>query len=554
MTARLIALFLVASAGSLHAQPVATRSPSVDGVKLEIDDCPKPDESLTREQLVQRGAERYYRGSTLYLQGDYTGSVRELVGAYCTVGPSFYTILKDIGQSYERLLEYEKAIGYLQRYVDTMPPDAKRANDCDVDPQVDKQNTIRRIEVLKRLDAHVFVETTPPDAQITIQNKERRVALGPSGNEIKIVGGGKYEMIVEKVGHQTQRREIELKIGKPHTYYFELKKLEGRLSIQTTPADARIFLDKRFVGVGRAAENLPATTYQLLVEAPGREEFTGPIEVLPNQENRLNIQLVPKPQLGRRQLIVYGGIGGAIATGTMLFAFEDTAIAGIGSVAGIGAGILGTYLYLPDDLQLGTSNLTITTSVAASAAGLATTYLFTDDEAVLNPVFGASLIVGAGAGYMFGERTKISPGDAALLNSTMLWGTAAGVGFAVSFGAGNELSAGLVLSGLGMGTIGGLVMTRYYDISRTHAALIDVGGVAGLIGGLAAEGLAYREEERSEEHAANFALGGMAIGLIVAGVFTRNIDDAKVPVTPTLGTATDKDGATTRTFGFGGVW
>lgn len=543
-------LLLVTAANLALAQPVAS---TFVELRLDIDDCPKPDEGLTREQLLARAAERYDRGSTLYLQGDYTGSVRELIGAFCTA-PSFYTILKDIGQSYERLLEYEKAIAYLQRYVNAIPPDAKRGSACDVEPAADKQNTLRRIEVLKRLDAHVFVETTPADAQVTIQNKQRRIAVEKSGKEIKVVGGGKYDMIIEKVGHQSQRREIDLKIGKPHTYFFELKKLEGRVSIQTTPADARIFINERFVGVGRAVENLPATNYQLLVEAPGRQELKRPIEVLPNQESRLNIKLEPKPQLGRRQLIVYGGIGSAIATGALLFAFNDTAIAGVGSLAGIGAGLLGTYLYLPDDLPLGTSNLTVTTSVAGGAAGLATTYLFSDDVAVAQPIFGASLLAGASAGFYFGQRTKISPGDAALLNTTMLWGTLAGVGFAVTFGAGHQLTAGLVLSGLGMGTLGGLLMTPYYDISRTHAALIDVGGVVGAIGGLAAEGLAYRGEQRSDEHSANFALGGMTVGLILAGVLTRNFDDAKLPITPSLGTVTAKDGAQTTTFGIVGNW
>lgn len=552
---------VAALAVSAHAQPApapAKLSLAPTGIPeampLEVDDCPKPPEGLTQAELMKRGGERFDRGNTLYLQGDYVGSVRELVGAYCTV--PFPSILKNIGQSYERLLEYEKAIGYLQRYADAITPETRRESDCAVEPMADKQNTLRRIEVLKRLDAHVFVETSPPDAQITIQSKERRVAYGTSGKEL-LVGGGSYEMIVEKVGHQTVRRSIELKIGKPYTYYIELEKLEGRLSIQTTPADARIFLDKRFVGVGSANEALPATSYQLLVEAPGREEYKETIEVLPDRDNRLNIQLEPKPQFARRQLIVFGGIAGAVATGSMLYAFEDSAIAGAGSLAGIGAGILGSYLYVPDDVPLGTANLTITSAVATAAAGLSITGAFTEDPGIIEPVFGASVLLGAGAGYYFGQRTKISPGDAALLNTTMVWGAAAGVGFAVSFGAGQELTSGLVLSGLGMGTIGGLVMTNYYEISRTHAALIDVGGVIGAIGGLAAESIAYRDDEnaqRSEEHAANFALGGMAIGLIAAGIVTRNWDEPKLPIAPTLGTAKDASGAATTTYGVGGRW
>jgi hypothetical protein len=530
------------------------RAQQVVDVKLEIDDCPKPDKALSDQDLRKRGSERYERGNTLYLQGDYLGSVKELIGAYCTI--PFPVILRNIGQSYERLLEYEKAITYLQRYADTITPKTPRESDCAPDPMVEKQNTLRRVEVLKRLEAHLFVETSPPEARVSIMARERRAAYGESGQDI-LVGGGTYEMIVEKVGHKTEKRTIEVKIGKPYTFYVELKKLEGRLSIQTTPADARVFLDKRFVGIGRAVEDLPATTYHLLVEAPGREEHQETIEVLPNRENRLNIELRPKPQFARRQLIVYAGIGGAVATGSLLYAFEDTAVAGVGSIAGIGAGLLGSYLYLPDEVPLGTANLTISASIAASVFGVGTTLAFTDDPAIMEPVLGASLIVGAGAGYLFAERSKVSPGDAALLNTTMLWGTAAGLGFAVSFGAGRELTSGLVLSGLGMGTIGGLVMTNYYDISRTHAALIDVGGIVGIIGGLAAESLAYREDQntaREEEHAANFALGGMAIGLILAGVFTRNFDEPRVPVTPALGTTKNTDGTSSMTYGLQGVW
>ena len=57
----------------------------------------------------------------LYLQGDYDGAVRELV-VRATAWCRFYTILKDIGQAYERELDYEQAIGYLERYVEAVPP------------------------------------------------------------------------------------------------------------------------------------------------------------------------------------------------------------------------------------------------------------------------------------------------------------------------------------------------------------------------------------------------------------------------------------------------
>lgn len=523
--------------------------------ELEIDDCPPNDPALTQDQLRQRGQERYERGSTLYLQGDYQGAVRELVGSYCAT--PFYQILKDVGQAYERSLDYEKAIGYLERYVDAVPADAKRGRACDPDPQVDKENTIRRIEVLRRLTARIFVETTPPGAAVTIFSKQRKEAEGKAGEELQVLGGS-YEMVVASPGRVTERRPIEVKIGKPYTYYFALRELEGRLSIQTSPGDARVFLDDRFIGVGRADEKVASKKYTLLVEAPGRVEDKRVIEVLPNQTSRLQIELQPRPRFARRQLIIAGGIAGGFATGSLLYAFEDTGVAGVGSLAGVGAGVLGSYLWLPEQVPLGTSNLTITSTIATTIGGFAGALLFTDDAGIIEPIVGASTFAGAALGYYAGARTRISPGDAALINTNLLWGTTAGLTFAISFDAGRQLGAGLTLSGLGMGAISGILMTNYFEISRTHAALIDVGGVIGVIGGLAAESIAYQNDQdtaREEEHAANFALGGMAVGLIAAGILTRNLDAPKVPpMKPTLGRITDSAGTSSVSYGFSGVW
>ena len=134
-----IAVVVAALASRAHAQPApAPRGPDSTSAPapaaaaapdtgyvgreitpLEIDDC-KPTE-LTPDEVTRQGAEHYDRGETLYHQGDYEGAVRELVYSYCLV-PAFYTILEDIGQIYERNLDYEKAIGYLERYVRAVPP------------------------------------------------------------------------------------------------------------------------------------------------------------------------------------------------------------------------------------------------------------------------------------------------------------------------------------------------------------------------------------------------------------------------------------------------
>ncbi|HEY5950266.1 MAG TPA: hypothetical protein VIV40_32455, partial [Kofleriaceae bacterium] len=131
--------------------------------------------------------------------------------------------------------------------------------------------------------------------------------------------------------------------------------------------------------------------------------------------------------------------------------------------------------------------------------------------------------------------------------------------FVGSFGAesSQKIGAGIVLSGLGMGTLGGVLMTRYFTVSRGRAALIDVGGTVGVFVGIAIENVVTQAAETTDtqserERTANYSLGGLATGLIIAGVLTRNMDAPKLSVSPVVSKATGPAGNSTTTFGLGG--
>ena len=526
---------------------------------LEIENCRPHEPDLTEEQLRARGSEHYQRGETLYVQGDYMGAVKEFVAAYCLI--DFYTILKDIGQAYERDLQYEKAIAYLEAYVRKVPPDAKPRGACAADPQADKANVARRIEVLYRLRAHVLVETAPVAASITIRDETGVAAQASSGQPITIPGG-KYEMIVTARDHRDHVEEIEVEIGKPFTYFIQLKPKTGRVEVHVSPPEARVYLrdrdGERFVGVGGVRDTFTAGRYTLIADAPGYVRAEQPFEVHADKVNTGQLELATRPQFGRRQLVGYSAAAGGLATAGLLFALDDTGVgSGLGFLAGAAGGLLVSYRFLPEQVGLGTSNLTITASGGALIAGLMTASLFEAGPRVALPAAGAGALLGGGAGYYFGSRRGISVGDAALINTGTVWGTTAGFLFASSFAPGDRIGAGITLSGLAMGAAGSIVMTRYYDISRTHAFLIDAGGLAGLIGGLALEGVVYDSASEGRgltERSANFALGGMAVGLITAGLLARNFDTPSIPVQATFGRATDASGAATTTYGLATAW
>lgn len=548
------------------AQPVAGAERPDSGyigravTPLEIDDCKQVE--LTKSQAETQGFEHYERGETLYAQGDYEGAVLELVYGYCLV-PTYYTLLKDIGQAYERNLDFEKAIGYLERFVREVPPDAQPAKPGAVDPQQDKANVARRVEVLKKLKAKLYVESAPPGARITIANDAGVASRAHSGDTIEVLGGH-YDMLTELAGYEPHHQAIDVRIGKPYTYFVPLVAEQGRLAMQVSPPDARIFIGDRLVGIGHIDVALPGNTYLVTSEAPERVTDKRKVEVLANQVKHVQVELAGQRQLGRRQLIGFSTIAGAGATASLLYAFQNTGLAGLGSIAGGAVGFLGSKFLVPGDLPLGTSNLTVTATVGGSVLGAGVSLLFTRRPEVIQPVVGASAVLGGALGYVLGRRTEINTGDAALINSGVVWGSVAGGLFTLSFDPGHGVGGGLVLSGLGMGTVGALLLQGNYSITRTHAALIDVGGLIGIIGGLAAESLAYPTktvagennmvDPRAREHLANFALGGMAVGLLGAGILTRNLDVPAIPVAPSITQAAASDGRAATIYGVTGAW
>jgi hypothetical protein len=144
-----------------------------------------------------------------------------------------------------------------------------------------------------------------------------------------------------------------------------------------------------------------------------------------------------------------------------------------------------------------------------------------------------------------------------VINSGALWGGVAGGLFAITFDATTQVSGGIVLTGLGMGTLGGVLLQRYFTVSRGRAALIDASGLAGIALSLTAEELIARardDKSQSDARTSNYALGGLAAGLIAGGIITRNLDDPKLAIAPTLGRATTAGGSTTTTIGLGGSW
>lgn len=517
----------------------------------EIDACEAAPADRGKKERVSRASEHFSRGVVLYEHGDYGGAVDEFVAAYCDAPNA--DVLYNIGQSFERLLKFEKAVAYFQLFI-------LRSGD---DQEVARQRAARRVQVLREMPARIRVATVPEGARITLESDAGVRARGVSGKgEPLAVQQGTYKLIIQKPGYRTIEQTIVAEIGQPYTYLFRLEAETGMVRITTRPRQARVFVDDKLVGIGSYAKPLPVGDHTVMVEAENRPPVTREIEVTAGNERKVRIELADPPDSGRTTLIVAATAGGLIYGSSALATVYggDALAVTLGAAGGVAVGFAGSFFGTPDDITVGQSSYIITTSLVAAGEGALVAQLFTcetpdgatDDECADDVIGGAAVAAGV-AGVVGGALTTrmldLSAGDAAVLNSGALWGAATGALFYAAFDASPKARGPLLLAGLNLGVIAGATIAARAEISRGRAALIDLSGLGGVIAGVA---LAQAAQTTDTERVDHFALGGMAVGLIAGTWFTRFVDDPDpdtLRMVPAAGAAKDSAGKATLTFG-----
>jgi len=532
--------------GAAHATRAASKGTD------EVERCrPRPGQS--EKQLIEHAADHYDRGLVLYEQGDYQGAVREFVVAYCD--KPHPRMFLNIGQAHERMLDFEKAVAYFDRFIvesDDKDPNRKRA--------------VIRVEVLRNLPARILVATVPPGAEVTLSGETGIVARSrANGIDPLEVRKGAYAMRVELPGHEPVVEQLTAEIGRPYSYYFRLEPKKGVARVVATPSDARIFLGDRLAGIGSYLETVPIGRYRLLVEAEGRPSRVQQIEVTAGRTTDVAINLPQKPRSGRWELIIASGLllgGTAGAMAETLFDQESLATSLIGT-GGLAVGFGAAYLGVPSDVPVGYSSYIIGSTLIGAFNGAMVASIFAGDDCFAesssedldgdgmpdgeacndNTVSGVALAAGA-AGLLFSATTaarfKPDAGDAALINSGAMWGIASGALFWASFDTDEEVLEPMLLAGVNLGVTVGAVLASRAEVSRSRMALIDLAGLGGTVGGFAL-GQAFDSESERLSH---FSLIGMATGLIVGTWLTRSLDEPNVKIQPGVSPAPNGDGAT----------
>lgn len=517
----------------------------------ELDNC-----RIDGEASTKHAGEHFTRGLNLYSQGDYRAAIDEFVLSYCH-RPNVAS-LKNISESFRYLVDYEKAVAYLERYILENPSQQRNQ----------RRILANHVEVLRKLPARLSIATEPPEASVTLTGETGIRARGISNAEEPIeVLKGKYVMTLEKVGYESRTETIEVKIGQPYSFFYQLKPKRGTLRVVTVPSTANIFIGDRRVAIGTYVEQLPVGRYTINVEADGHEPYKEDVEITGGDPKNITLELERKPRSGRLEMITAATLGGAWAGSSVAALLSDKGEV-VGGVVplGIAIGFGGAYLAVPQDIPVGWSSYIIGATIIGASEGAFLAAHFVcptepngsrgdcDDEALI-----AASLAGAVSGFLASSVTADwldpDPGDASLINSGAIWGTTSGLLFWTVFDRDQRIATPLTLAGLNLGILSGALLARRANVSRRHVTLIDVSGVLGLLAG-GATGYALDESDSVTERIPHFALLGLTLGLITGTYLTRHIDEppALGAVSPSMGTIRDADGDTMMTLGIRGAF
>jgi hypothetical protein len=542
---------------ALLVQPSWAEDDKEGAPPLRVDNCeaaPAESEETPEQEEARRiklAGDNYDRGLVLYEEGDYKGAVDAFVASYCSKAhPSaFY----NIAQSYERLLDFERSVQYFERYVNDAGPEAANS-----------KRAALRAEVLRNLPAQLRIATVPAGANISIRNQAGITARGTANADSPIeVRQGRYTMRVEMPGYEPREEDLVTKPGQPYSYYLTLEPQKAPLRITAAPSNARIFIDKRLVGVGSYAASMPLGNYEVTVEAPKRETTTRRIQVTTGKANTQSIELLSPPASGRPAMLIASSVGLGLAGGFAVNGIlrQDTSITGIGALTTTAVGFGGAYYGIPESLSQGDAWYIIEASLIGFIEGLIVGQFFNcervelpggerEEECKDRTVAGSALtggLLGAATATLTRKSFRLSTGDTALLGSGAFWGLASGALFYSIFDSDTRLRDPMLFSGLNLGLVSAAGLIANDSVSLRRIAIIDLAGLGGLIGG-ASVAQAF---DSGDEKLAHFSMLGMVGGLVVGTFTTRFMDDESLPadLKPDIGATRDVDGKTVMKLG-----
>ena len=266
-----------------------------------------------QQPVASTAKESYEAGVRWSAEGDLDRALAAFERAY-ELKPH-YAVLFNIGQLYSALGQPVEAIDALGRFL-------KEGGDrIDPNRRAEARRTIAKNE--QRV-GELAIEIQTAGAQVMVDGG----ALAPGASTTLRVPAGKHVVVASKTGFEPRVLTVEVAGGSRVAVPIQLDPLAReiatsapRLTVPVTQSDAQVMLD----GVPFSGGFVTAGTHQVRVNLPGYRPWAKDVELRPNQELVIPVDLVALPDADeraglrrRRRTVSYvaGGAGLAMLAGS----------------------------------------------------------------------------------------------------------------------------------------------------------------------------------------------------------------------------------------------
>ena len=132
----------------------------------------------------------------------------------------------------------------------------------------------------------LILDVTPPTASFRIDGRSHG-----EGSGTYMLPAGKHVITIEAENYKTTEEPIEVGANQSIKLTVKLAPEFGRLSLRTTPEDARVFLDGELWSTPKTLRDVSPGQQILRVEADGYESFSQNVEIRAGVEHALKLKL-----------------------------------------------------------------------------------------------------------------------------------------------------------------------------------------------------------------------------------------------------------------------
>ncbi|HEY0705869.1 MAG TPA: PEGA domain-containing protein [Polyangia bacterium] len=313
-----LSLGMVFPARTASAQAPGGKAPAVPAASKTAGAAPTtpvepalaPAPPPSRDNKKEEARRHFQQAVALYDEGNFAAALAEFQAAY-DLAPAA-TVLYNLGLTEKALYRYSDAARTLERYL----VEAGKTDKLSLER---RQQVVQLIEEMKSLLAPVRFVLTPRDARVTVDGRAMTVA----DDGTVTLAAGSHVVDVTADGHESQRREITIAAGVPASYEFRLKLIPrtGTVSVTSSQAGTRVFIDGKDLGIAPISVELPAGGHQLEARADGFETYRGELVLAAGQQRNVDLAL-QLPAVAARAPVYsrwwfWTGIGTAVAGGTV---------------------------------------------------------------------------------------------------------------------------------------------------------------------------------------------------------------------------------------------